>query len=241
MSKKLKRTISSTSLEEEENTEDHKIIYDPNYDQKQEDTEMSNIISENTNLIKPLSNIVNEYRRDQTGDVQYIVKRSIYESCDNEIEDTLCGIFNTFEKALIALLSIAYTNDRKYHIYDTKTKKWNFNIGGIGLNRIDSDLEDLDGEKLDLTNPLITLFADFHKYDYDDKYNETYIIEGYKNNYLYPNEINYALEYGELDDVNGIMDPQPKLVIDWLNQLKEYLNKEIEDNDEEEIEEDEAD
>jgi len=223
MTENRQKTISSTpNINYNINLSNLKIIYDRDYDIKQENNDVSNILLENSNLVSPLINIINNYRDDGTGSIQYLLKEA--ECNDGEFEYTSYAIFNNYEKALIGLLSIAYTSDvRNCHKYNEKIDKWTFNIGKIGLNNICFDDPDSD-------DPLEKIFIDFHGYKTEDLNNGSAIfykrceLEEFKTNFLNTEYVYYKLKYGELYKNDKFMNPQPKIVLDWLEQLKDHLN-----------------
>jgi len=244
MSKRLKIT-SETCQGQNIDYSKNKIIYDSNYDSKTQNLETSNLILNNTNLITPIVNIIKDYNDDFTGKLQYILKLS--QITGHENHKITYGIFSTFEKALIGLLSIAYTTEyaesKNRNLYNEKTGKWTFNLTSPSHNNTNQ-----------FSDPLIKVFMSFHKDDYDgnhngdyddyhykNDYDDSYYIEEYKTNYLLPpegeisytwehqelcgNQIIYQLKHGELykDDVK--MVHQPQIVVDWLDQLKAYINQ----------------
>jgi hypothetical protein len=178
-----------------------------------------------------LINIVNNYTNDGTGENQYILTHFRwtpgYE--DDDVDDdnyninSICATFNNFHKALIGLLSIAYRSkyiSDNYHIYDEKTGKWQFqdtNDYHIHLNKTDS------------TDPLEILFVTYHGFEkieykyYDSQYYQRYVIEERKINFLTTSKVSYELKCGKLYKNDKLLNPQPKIMIEWLKQLTEHL------------------
>jgi len=180
------------------------------------------MLLENSNLVSPLINIINNYRDDGIGSSQYLLKDLEYN--DGEFDYTSYAIFKIIEKALIGLLSIAYSSGvRNCHKYDEKIDKWTFNIGNIGLNNTD----DIDSE-----DPLEKIFIDFHGYKTEDlndgraQFYRSYKLEEFKTNCLNSEEIYYKLKYGELYKNDKFINPQPQILLNWLEQLKEHINNE---------------
>jgi len=186
-------------MSENTNDSDFKIIYDSNQEQ-QNNMDISMIISETTNLIDPLINIVNDYK-DEDGKILYVVSRSIsYNDCNINH-----GIYSTFQKALVGILSIVY-RESDYHKYNSDTKIWDFDYA--------------------IKNKTIKdLYIQFEYTSHEDASYERYFIYEFKLNYFGKEDVYYEIRYGKLHKNGILITPQPDIITSWWEQLNNFVAK----------------
>jgi hypothetical protein len=187
------------------------IVYNE-FDFKEEQKATTAILAE-TNLIDPLINIVKDYNSDNTGITQYIVNRDIGYDATNWNRYNY-GIFTTFDKALIAVLSLTYSGYIN-HTYDRKTG-WTFNSGLKNMTVWD-------------------IYRKFESHATEDGYEnkigninnkcEIYSILEFKTNFLGFPQSEYKIRYAKLYKDDVLVDPQPSIMIQWCEQLDEFVKK----------------
>jgi len=189
------------------------IIYNE-FDFKEELKATTDILAE-TNLIDPLINIIKDYNSDSTGTTQYIVNRDIgYDTTNGNWNRYNYGIFTTFDKALLAVLSVTYSGYIN-HTYNQKTG-WTFN----------SELKNMT---------VLDVYKKFEHYESEDAYNnqignrnnksEIYSILEFKTNYLGFAQSEYKIRYAKLYKDDIFVDPQPSIITRWCEQLDEFVKK----------------
>jgi len=235
-SRNLKRNSTSKNID----PSDLKIIYNNNYDNKQENNNISEVFLDTSNLISPLIDIINNYRDDGTGTNLYtlnnfkvpaIRNHSAQYVLDEEKRQVLqYGIFNSYHKAIIGLLSIAYTRDGS-HSYNYETGIWTFDekIKELKDNQI---MMMMGFDLLIGCNIAERLFYIFHgsidenmnSTQSNHKYIESFYIYEHKANFLGESDITYKILYGKLYRNDILMEKQSELVIEWWKQFTKFLS-----------------